>query len=197
VGSVRLRGLALAILLAPTPGAAAQQSRGTVAGTIRDSAGGAVVRAEVVLEASGARTLTDARGAYRLHAVPAGPAHLHVRRLGFRPATLSIDVATAGVTEADVRLNPVPLRLASVEVRERREVYDARLSGFNQRRARKGGWSARTPSGLPTFSARCRAFESETPVAAALEWCASGAPGAPRLSSSTAFPRVPGSSTST
>lgn len=134
----------LAVLLAATLvpwRSEAQERRVTLTGRIADSTGAAVVGAEVGLAGSRARTLSDASGVYRLHDVPLGRSQLVVRRLGFRPATVDVDAAQPGVTHVDVRLVFVAQRLAAVEVRERREVYDARLAGFNERAAkRKSGY---------------------------------------------------------
>ena len=115
----------------------AQGARATLSGRITDSAGAAIVGAEVRLAASSARVLSDASGAYRLRDVPLGRSLLVVRRLGFRPTAIDVDAPQPGVTQVDVRLVFVALRLASVEVRERRQVYDARLAGFNQRAAKR------------------------------------------------------------
>jgi TonB family protein len=137
----RTFAIVAAVLVMASP-CAAQGGRATLTGRVADSTGAAVVGAEVTLVGFGARALSDAMGVYRLRDVPLGRSQLVVRRLGFRPAAVEVDAAQPGVTRVDVRLVFVAKRLAAVEVRERRrEVYDARLAGFNQRATkRKSGY---------------------------------------------------------
>ena len=98
---------ALTILLA---GAAARLT--AQAGTIR----GHVVRADrpigladadLELRPSGARARTDARGFFVFRGLPAGPVELAVRRVGFAPAVVVLQVDTLAVTDIHIPLEPV------------------------------------------------------------------------------------------
>jgi TonB family protein len=115
------------------------QGTGIVSGTVRDSLGGAIAGVEVTVDGSRLRGLTNERGIYRLIEVPGGAAGLTIRRLGFRPTRISVDVIVGAVTSMDVRLHAVAQRLAPIAIRERANASDSRLSGFNARRARNGG----------------------------------------------------------
>ena len=115
------------------------QGTGVVSGTVRDSLGGAIAGVEVTVDGSRLRTLSSERGIYRLIEVPAGAADLTIRRLGFRPTRISVDVIVGAVTSMDVSLHAVAQRLEPIAIRERVDASDNRLAGFNARRARSGG----------------------------------------------------------
>jgi TonB family protein len=105
---------------------------------VRDSLGAAIVGAQIVVAGNGTRTSSDEQGRFVLGALPRGTVHLTVRRLGFRPTAMDWLLAPNS-PPLDVRLATLAQSLAAVEVREHREPSDARLAGFNARRARKVG----------------------------------------------------------
>jgi len=116
---------------------ASAQDTLSVSGTVRDSLGAAIVGAQIVA-GNGPRAASDDHGRFVLGALPRGTVHVTVRRLGFLPVALDWLVAP-GSPPLEVRLAAIAQSLAAVEVREHREPYDARLAGFNARRARKVG----------------------------------------------------------
>ncbi len=82
---------------------------GDVVGRIVDSAGRPVGRAIVSLD-GGARTVSaDRAGEFRIPEVAAGTRELTVRALGYADAIIRIDVPVAGMTEARVALEGVPV----------------------------------------------------------------------------------------
>jgi hypothetical protein len=127
------------LLLVTLRGAAAQAgpdgavARGTVLGTILDASTsqalpGAVVMLEpgpagAVLPARGApfwatgRTqVTDAQGAYRFTRLPPGEYRLLVRRLGYRPAVVAVDLRQNSPLRLSVGMTVQPIRLEPTEV---------------------------------------------------------------------------------
>ncbi|MGQ0715435.1 MAG: TonB family protein [Gemmatimonadaceae bacterium] len=123
------------IALAALPLAAlhAQEGGGTVSGLVVDSMGSPVAAAQVAIEGTDHRTVTDRFGGFRLPGVDPGRATLTVRRIGFKPASVPITVRSSGAAQLMVTLSTVPEVLAPVEVEARREVYDARLAGYLDR----------------------------------------------------------------
>jgi TonB family protein len=123
---------AFAILLLAAAGQLRAQSRGAIRGTVQDSAG-TVSYAEISVVGGEARAITDEFGKFRLAGVPYGNVELKVRRLGYTPATQILQFTKGTEPEVQILLTAAPGYLPSVEVREPRQVYDARLQGFRER----------------------------------------------------------------
>jgi len=106
----------------PVPGAPTD----TVQGTVVDSTGAPVARADVSLLELGRRTLTDAQGRFALGAVPAGRYTLVATGPGYpsvaRPVTVPLAEALV------VRLTGEPSLLPPVTVTATRSPLDPRLS---------------------------------------------------------------------
>ena len=119
------------------PEGRAQFARAPVIGMVVDSLGGPVVGAQVDIEGTFHRATTDSAGRFRLLNVEAGRLRLNVRRLGFLPATLYLNLTASGARQLMVTMSPAPEVLAPVLVEDRREVYDARLAGFLSRAAKR------------------------------------------------------------
>lgn len=113
------------------------QSLGAVTGNVTDSAGRPLVGAEVTLDETSLRVLTDERGEFRIGGAPAGPAFLRARRLGFAPSQTRVEVPANGEATVSLRLRPVAAMLEPVVVRADRMSYTGRLAGYYQRLERK------------------------------------------------------------
>jgi len=105
---------------------------GAIAISVRDSVGRSIAGAELTVEGTTVRGVTDERGEIRLSAVRGGPATVRVRRLGYQPALLNIIVDQRVPATSIVTLNPIPQRLAPVVVKG--AAYTGRMAGFYQRR---------------------------------------------------------------
>ena len=133
-----LWGAVVALVLSAFPSdGAAQSVRTAVAGIVVDSTGSPVVGAHITVEGTELYTTTDGTGRFRLSEVEVGRVELVGRRIGFRAAALPIELTARGATQLMVTLSVVPEVLAPVEVTGRREVYDARLAGFESRAAKR------------------------------------------------------------
>jgi TonB family protein len=104
-----------------------------ISGVVIDSASGlGIAGAEVLVDGTTLRTVTDARGEFRVGAAPKVGGTLRVRRFGFRPAT----IAVSGDVERDpvrVPLTSTMQQLAAVLVRGERSRYSGRLAGYYER----------------------------------------------------------------
>jgi hypothetical protein len=133
---------AFACLLGSTtlsPAALAQDSQGSIVGTVRDSLGVALSGAQVSVQGTNIRAVTDDDGTFRLGRLRAGDLTLSIRRLGYRPESPSVRVSSEAQTRLDVRLVALAMRLPTVEVRRKAEVYDSRLAGFVARQEKHVG----------------------------------------------------------
>ncbi|CAN5159073.1 hypothetical protein BH09GEM1_BH09GEM1_31970 [soil metagenome] len=128
----------LLLLACPVQRLDAQRSA-AVAGTVRDSAGHAIAGAEVAVSGTGSRSLTDDLGEYRIVGLSPGPATISARRLGFQSFERATELAASRVQTVDIELVASAELLQPMRAVAPREVYDARLAGFNARSQQKVG----------------------------------------------------------
>ncbi|HEY5023015.1 MAG TPA: carboxypeptidase regulatory-like domain-containing protein [Gemmatimonadaceae bacterium] len=135
IGMIRSRALVLGLSAVPC----ALFGQGTISGSVLDSLGSALSGAQVTIQGTNTRAVTDDDGVFRLGRVQEGDADLYVRRLGYRPESRKVHVTPGGEIHLDVTLVPLAVRLATVEVRRRPEAYDSRLAGYNSRKGSQVG----------------------------------------------------------
>lgn len=106
---------------------------GALAGVVRDSARGlGIAGAEVRIDGTAFRALTDERGAFRFADGTATAATLRVRRLGFVPRVVAVSVAESG-QPLEIALVASAQPLATIAVRAARTRYTGRLAGYYER----------------------------------------------------------------
>ena len=99
-------------ILAPSPGDTTPPV--TLAGTVRDTVSGDPVGLALIRVAGQATSvITDDEGRFELQ-VAAGPLRLEIRRIGYRPRTLSVTAPDTGVV---VLIAPIPVGIAGITVR--------------------------------------------------------------------------------
>lgn len=101
------------------PALGAQAPEGRLGGQVLSAGSDApIVGAQVVLEGSDRRTVTDEQGRFTLTGIAPGIWRVQVRAIGFRP-TIVPDIAVGSGKPATVvvRLEPAPLDLSAFEVR--------------------------------------------------------------------------------
>jgi TonB-dependent receptor len=84
--------------------ARAQEGRGTIAGTVKDSANGVLVGALVELQPSGKRAVSDDQGQFRIPDVAPGEYTLTATYVGFSPFTNTIKAEAGQMANADVAM---------------------------------------------------------------------------------------------
>jgi len=114
-------GCVLAGLLGVAAPLAAQDSVGTLRGTIMDSASGRPVAAVQVIIPGRREVVTGRDGTWQLANVPAGAIELRFRRVGYAPQDLRLSLAAGEVRVVDVTLRPVAVELAPVVVSATRD----------------------------------------------------------------------------
>jgi TonB family protein len=113
---------------------------GVIRGTVYDSSGGVIASATATVVGSVISARTADAGIFRLERVPVGRVRLEVRRFGYTPRAIDVDVTVGSESRIDVLLASIPQRLVPVEVTERTTPSNERLAGFNQRRLKKVGY---------------------------------------------------------
>ena len=100
---MRRAALSVLVLLAPT-GVAAQQITGTMQGRVLDPGGQPLADVQVIVVGPSLqgdrRTLSDARGGFRLLALPPGTFTARLRRIGYRPLVIEQVIVRIGHTTA-------------------------------------------------------------------------------------------------
>jgi hypothetical protein len=100
---------------------------------VRDATGLAIVGAELTTSTGSQRSISGADGAFHLVGMIAGPTTLRVRRLGFRPDSVQVDVQPGTPSNLTLTLRSVPQQLAPILVQATART-SGRLSGFYHRR---------------------------------------------------------------
>ncbi|MGH7468196.1 MAG: TonB-dependent receptor [Longimicrobiales bacterium] len=109
---------------------ALQLNQATVVGEVRDSESGEGVAGAIVMLSELARVaLTDADGRYSISAVPPGPQHLSVQRIGYATRTLHALVPRQGVLQINIILRREPVVLPQIEVSRRLPMSGASTPG--------------------------------------------------------------------
>jgi len=106
---------------------------GAISISVRDSLGRSISGAELTVEGTTVRGVTDERGEVRFTAVRGGPATIHVRRLGFAPRNVDVIVDQRVPAASIITLALIPQRLAPIVVKGGTN-YTGRMAGFYQRR---------------------------------------------------------------
>ena len=105
----RAFGLALTLLLV-TAILRAQNSGGSLRGTVQDATGARIPSARIVAQSSGSavqrETVSEDRGEFRINDLPPGNYHITISVAGFDPAQTDVSIAVASVRDVSVTLKP-------------------------------------------------------------------------------------------
>jgi len=122
---------------ATSQGTAAPVATAKLVGTVTDTTGAPLSRAEVWLVAmTTLRTISNDSGQFELPGLPAGAVTLGVRRLGYESATFSTVLKPGKTHRANFPLTPSVQSLAEVRVQDRSSGW---LSLFDEHRAMQRG----------------------------------------------------------
>ena len=109
---------------------------GTVRGVVRDSAGRAMMNADVVATPGPHRARTDSLGRFVLAGIGGGKYVLHARKLGYSPGEATADVHGDGSVDVTLVLDHRLANLDTVVIRADGSCPDRSLDGFVCRKAR-------------------------------------------------------------
>ena len=110
-----------------------------LSGRVADAVGAAIVKAEVLVTNTTIRGETGADGRFELNAVPAGAVEVIVRRLGFSPAKIALDLTAGELRDIRVLLSPVAMLMDSIAIKAEKPEVEVSFGGFERRRARGFG----------------------------------------------------------
>ena len=126
---------ALLIAVAMSAGAAADAQNVRLSGTVRDSTGAPIPEADVSVPTAHLLTRTSSAGAFSLDRVPTGHVELSVRRLGYVPQLLQLEVSPVGDT-LTVHMVAQALELPGVEISDQTKRRLLWIEDFYRRRAK-------------------------------------------------------------
>lgn len=106
----------------------------TVVGVVRNGSGHPVEGALVVIEGSGARTTTNASGAFSLGGLHDGSRMAEARALGYAPARVAVDPSRGETRSVTIIMDKQVKTLAAVTVYGKSGARLRDLTGFAQRR---------------------------------------------------------------
>ena len=126
-----LFGGPLLLLVASAMSAMAQASRATLVGTVRDTSGVPVPLTR--LTSGGLLTLSDSVGRFKLAGLPGGATTLLVRRLGFEPIDISVEVVGGTTQSLNVVMTVLAQDLPGMTT-QAQTFADVRLKDFYRHR---------------------------------------------------------------
>jgi len=129
--------LAAVAASAQLPAAEARVARLT--GRVADALGSSIPKAEILVTNTTLHAESGTDGRFELANLPAGPVEVIVRRLGFSPAKIALDLATGELRDIRVLLSPVAMMMDSVAVTAPGPTIEVNYGGFETRRSRGFG----------------------------------------------------------
>src|SRR5262245_8505444 len=114
---MRTRSIGCVLLLGCwLPLAAAAQAPGRITGVVRSDAGLPVPNAQITVQATALRALTDTAGRFRLTNVSPGPHTVKATALGHSPQQLDVNVQSGAEVTTDFKLPVIATNLDAVVV---------------------------------------------------------------------------------
>jgi hypothetical protein len=94
------------------------RGRGSINGVIVDSAGAPVEEAEVQLVGAGRTAVTRSNGGFMLTGLPLGPYVIRVRKLGYSPNVLHLELQEGEEREVAIKIRSLIRELDAVQINE-------------------------------------------------------------------------------
>jgi hypothetical protein len=135
---------ALALLCVTAPSVVAQDRSTSspvvrLTGRVADAVGSAIVKAEILVTNTSFRAETGMDGRFELAGLPSGPVEVIVRRLGFSPAKIPLQLGAGEIRDIRVLLSPVAMIMDSMSVVAEGPVIEKAFNGFESRKSRGFG----------------------------------------------------------
>jgi hypothetical protein len=109
---MRIRGLAVLLLVAATPVVSVSQQQGTVQGSVVDAVTlQSLAGAQVSIPGTNLGTLTNQQGNYQIVNVPPGPRTIRVNLIGYGTQEQSVTVGVGGTATADFSMQQTAVTL--------------------------------------------------------------------------------------
>jgi hypothetical protein len=130
--------LEVQLSLEPTTAGPAAAKSTSIFGTVRDAQGTALAEVEVSALDTQQSVTTDTSGSFRLSDAPRGPHLLRVRKLGYVPRTIPVQVGDSSVA-VNIALQPQGVALAATTVTATKGRENFHLPAYYARKAKETG----------------------------------------------------------
>lgn len=120
-------------------GTAIEPRPARLTGKVADAVGAAIVKAEILVTNTNVRAETGTDGRFELPSLPSGSVEVVVRRLGFSPAKIALDLGTGESRDIRVLLSPVAMVMDSVAIIAPAPEIEKAFGGFEMRKSRGFG----------------------------------------------------------
>jgi hypothetical protein len=115
------------------------ESHARLTGRVADALGSAIVKAEIVVTNTTFRAESGPDGRFDLGGLPSGAVEVVVRRIGFSPAKIPLELGSGEMRDIRVLLSPVAVMMDSVAVTAEAPTVDKAFGGFELRKSRGFG----------------------------------------------------------
>ena len=139
LASVIVMSIAVATLGTAQVESSSSASCTRLTGKVADSFGAAIAKAEIVVSNTTLRAQSGDDGHFELGGIPAGPIEVIVRRLGFAPAKIPLQMDLGELKDIRVLLAPVATPIDSVAVVAEAPAVEKAFGGFEMRKSRGFG----------------------------------------------------------
>ena len=136
----------LAAVVAPSLGAQSDPppltglvNTGIVAGVVEDTLSTPVAGAQIGVVGMRGHGVSEDDGTFRIAGIQPGARVVVVRRIGFRPESLAVNITAGTVHDVRIRIRAAPQWVAPVVIDARTSKYTGFLRGFYERRDRGTG----------------------------------------------------------
>lgn len=137
---VRIVVYAAFIVSAPAGAQTAVPAPTTLVGMVRDSGGRPIQGVEVWLRGSDLLARTNDAGGFRIAGAPGGPVKVSLRRMGYEPATIDMQLKSDRIDSLVISLTESAASLPGILVEDEMTTRSKRLlAGFWERRSRGFG----------------------------------------------------------
>ncbi|HUQ18086.1 MAG TPA: carboxypeptidase-like regulatory domain-containing protein [Gemmatimonadaceae bacterium] len=128
------------VLPEPRESPAATNARATLTGRVLDIGGRGLARARVAVDADTSYALTGSDGRFTIHNLHTGTRLVSVRRLGFEPTQLPVDLHATKPSDVTIRMGEFVPQLDPVTIRAARETRALQQVGFVRRKQIASGF---------------------------------------------------------
>jgi hypothetical protein len=113
--------------------------RARLTGRVADAMGYSIPKAEILVTNTALHAESGTDGRFEVAGLPSGPVEVVVRRIGFSPAKIALELGSGELRDIRVMLSPMAVMIDSVSVTAPAPATEVSFGGFETRRARGFG----------------------------------------------------------